>query len=118
MARLQPAPDRRPLITNHKSMTNQIQFVHIKNHEWMEEFITEKLQKLEKKYAWVTHAKVYFKVENTIPAKSNVCEIELSVPGPKIFAKSSAETFELSVSKTMAELDILLKKRKARLYQH
>jgi putative sigma-54 modulation protein len=99
-------------------MTNQIQFVHIKNHEWMETFIEEKLKKLENKYAWVQHAKVYFKVENAIPAESNICEVELSVPGSTVFAKSSADSFELSVNKVMAELDILLKKKKAKLYQH
>ncbi len=99
-------------------MTSQIQFLHMKNHEWMETFVEEKLQKLEKKYSWITHAKLFFKVENTPPPNNNICEIELSVPGPKLFVKASAETFELSVNKAVDELNKLLKKRKAKMYRH
>ncbi len=98
-------------------MTSQIQFVHIKNHEWMEAFVEDKLQKLSDKYAWITHANVYFKIEKSA-VDNNICEIELSVPGPKIFAKASTDGFEASVNKTIAELDRLLKKRKAKMYRH
>ncbi len=98
-------------------MTSQFQFLHMKNHEWMEEFVEDKLQKLGKRYAWITHANVYFKVEKSA-VDNNICEIELSVPGPKIFAKASTDSFEGSVSKTIGELDRLLKKRKAKMYQH
>ncbi len=84
----------------------------------MEEYVEEKLQKIADKFAWVTHAKVFFKVEKAAAVDNNICEIELSVPGPKIFAKASADSFESSVIKTVGELEKLLKKRKAKMYQH
>ena len=99
-------------------MTSNIQFLHMKNHEWMETFVQEKLSKLEKKYAWITQAKVFFKVDKAANTEQNICEIELSVPGPSVFAKASADSFESSVIKAVAELDKLLKKRKAKMYQH
>jgi len=89
----------------------------MKNHEWMVEFVEDKLQNLAEKYAWVTHAKVFFKVEKAA-VDNNICEIELSLPGPKIFAKANTDSFETAVNKTVAELDKLLKKRKAKMYKH
>ena len=97
-------------------MTTNIQFLHMKNHEWMETFVQEKLAKLEKKYNWITQAKVYFKVEKAANTDQNICEIELHVPGPPVFAKATADTFESSVLKTIADLDKILKKRKAKMY--
>ena len=78
----------------------------------------EKLEKLEKKFPWVNHANVFFKVEKGAVSDQNICEIELSVPGPKLFAKTSADTFEMSVLRTVETLDKLSKKRKAKMYQH
>ena len=99
-------------------MTVKYQFLHMKNHEWMEDFVLEKLEKLARKYPWANHANVFFKVDKAAVAEQNTCEIELSVPGPKLFAKTTADTFETSVIRTVETLGKLLKKRKAKMYQH
>ncbi len=95
-------------------MTINIQYVKIQTSESMSAYVTEKLQKLNKNYDWLIRADVFFKVENDSTEKGNICEIELSLPGPKIFAMSNEKNFEMAVKETISDLNIQLKKRKAR----
>ena len=41
-----------------------------------------------------------------------ICEIELSLPGPRVFASSKENNYELAVKNTISDLEIQLKKRK------
>ena len=42
-----------------------------------------------------------------------ICEMELSLAGPRIFASSNEKNYELAVKHTISDLDKQLKKRKA-----
>ena len=97
-------------------MTIHFQFVHGKNHEWMEQFIQERLDKLEKKYPWIIQAKVILKTDKGAAPDGHICEIELSVPGPQLFAKAQAASFEAAVAETIERLERLLEKKKAKMY--
>lgn len=92
-------------------MTLDFQFVKIPTSEALMLYTKEKLQKLAKKYSWVIHAEVFFKIENDV-THEKMCEMELSLPGPKIFASSKEKNFELAVKNTLSDLEIQLKKRK------
>lgn len=81
----------------------------------MNEFVEKELQKLADKYDWLISAEVTFKMENDIDGKGNICEIELSMPGPRIFAASTEATFEGAAKKTITDLDTQLEKRKAKM---
>ncbi|WP_346883549.1 ribosome-associated translation inhibitor RaiA [uncultured Algibacter sp.] len=94
-------------------MTINIQYVKIKASESLSKYVTRKLQKLDKNYDWLIRADVFFKVENDSSEKGNICEIELSLPGPKIFAMSNEKNFEVAVKETISDLSVQLKKRKA-----
>jgi len=93
-------------------MTINIQYVHMSRSEAMDIYVNKKLEKLGKKYDWVISAEVYFEKENDPSDKGKICKIELSLPGPRIFAVSNETTFENAVKQTIRDLEIQLKKRK------
>lgn len=99
-------------------MTINIQYVKMPTSEAMNEYVEKKLQKIAEKYEWLIRAEVSFKMENNVYGKGNICEMELSLPGPKIFATSTAETFEAAAKETIADIEKQLKKRKAKFTTH
>ncbi|MBW2938294.1 ribosome-associated translation inhibitor RaiA [Aureisphaera sp. CAU 1614] len=92
-------------------MTVDFQFVKIPVSEALKEYTTKKLQKIESKYNWVIHTEVFFKIENDALGEK-ICEMELSLPGPKIFASSKEKNFEMAVKETISDIQKQLKKRK------
>ena len=99
-------------------MTVNIQFVNVPTSDFLTESVTEKLNKLENKYNWVIGAKVYFKKEKNVAGKGSICEIDLSLPGPKLFASSVEKNFEIAIKNTISDLTRQLNKRKATFKQH
>jgi putative sigma-54 modulation protein len=99
-------------------MLINIQFIKTKGSEDLTQNVSKNLNKLSEKYDWLIKAEVYFKEGNDPTGKSKICEIELSVPGPRIFASSTEESFELAIKKTIFELEQQLKKRKAVFVAH
>ncbi|MGY8915822.1 MAG: HPF/RaiA family ribosome-associated protein [Flavobacteriales bacterium] len=91
-------------------MTINVQYVKMPTSEATTEFLTNKLNKLGDRYNWVISAQVYFKLENDPSEKGKICEIELSAPGPRIFAKSNEEHFEKAAVATLNDLERQLKK--------
>ncbi|QAA80939.1 ribosome-associated translation inhibitor RaiA [Aequorivita sp. H23M31] len=85
----------------------------------LEEFISEKLNKLENKYDFIISADVYFKKENSSnPELGKVCSVRLGTPGPTVFAEISSGTFEASIAKVITELRSQLQKRKEKMKLH
>src|SRR5690554_196168 len=99
-------------------MTVNIQFVKMPTSEAMSDYVEKRLQKLGLKYDWLIRADVSFKMENNVYGKGNICEIEISMPGPKIFASSKDATFEGAAKETILDLERQLKKRKAKMITH
>lgn len=93
-------------------MTINIQYVHMATSEAMNTYVTEKLEKLGKKYEWIIGAEVHFEVQADPKGKGKICKIELSLPGPRIFATSDEKNYELAVKETISDLEKQLKKRK------
>ena len=73
---------------------------------------------LEKQYVAVIDAGTQSIRATIIDLNGNICEIELSLPGPKIFASSKEKNFELAAKNTVADLTKQLKKRKATFNHH
>jgi len=93
-------------------MTINIQYVHMATSEAMDEYVTEKLEKLSKKFDWIISAEVHFSVEHNDKDKGKICKMELSLPGPRIFATSDEDNYEDAVKHTIKDLEKQLKKRK------
>jgi len=83
--------------------------------ERLEDFATEKLNKLGKKYDMVIRADVFFKQENTSSDETGmICNIRLSLPGPRIFAEASHDNFNSSVQESVKDLEKQLEKIKSK----
>jgi putative sigma-54 modulation protein len=93
-------------------MTINFQYVQMPNSEAMNELMTSKLNKLAKKFDFIIRADVFFKMENDPSGNGKICEIRLSVPGPRIFAKTDADDFEKAAAATIKDLESQLQKRK------
>lgn len=99
-------------------MEINIQFIKMQTSESMEAFVIKRLNKLAKHYDWIIKAQVAFKLENDPRNKGRICEIELSAPGPRLFASSVEDNFELATDQTIKDLEKQLKKRKAEMRPH
>lgn len=99
-------------------MTINIQFVKMPTSESMTQYVTKKLQKIATHYEWVIRADVAFKMENDATEKGHICDIELSLPGPKIFAVSNEKNYEMAVKESINDLRKQLKKRKAKMINY
>ncbi|MFH6603914.1 HPF/RaiA family ribosome-associated protein [Maribacter algicola] len=76
----------------------------------------EKLNKLLDKFDFIVRADVFFKTENTSAQnKGRICNIRLSLPGPRLFAEANHGSFEASIAEACNDLEIQLRKRKAKM---
>ena len=89
-----------------------IQFVNIPTSESLETYTQGKLENLEKKYEDIINVTVFFKRENSPKKLGRICEMKLSLAGPRIFASSNEKNYELAVKHTISDLEKQLKKRK------
>ena len=93
-------------------MTVNFQYVNTDVSETLSAFTEEKLEKLTEKFEFLISAQVYFKHDDNDYNAGKICNIELSLPGPRIFATSSKHDYELAVNETIKDLTRQLKKRK------
>ncbi|MEL6810326.1 MAG: ribosome-associated translation inhibitor RaiA [Bacteroidota bacterium] len=99
-------------------MNISIQYVKMPESDTLTQYCTARLEKLTKKYDWITQAQVFFKYEKEASGMDKICEIELSAPGPRIYASSKEKNFEMAVKETLSDLNKQLKKRKALFTRH
>jgi len=93
-------------------MTVNFQYVGVDVSDSLSVFTEEKLEKLFNRYEFLISASVHFKKDEKNHTEGKICNIELSLPGPRIFATSNERNFEVSVRETISDLERQLKKRK------
>ena len=93
-------------------MTINMQYVHMPESESLSEIVNRNLEKLAHKYQFIIRANVFFKLDNATNGINKICEIQLSLPGPRVIAKSTEDDFEKAAAKTVSDLERQLKKRK------
>ena len=93
-------------------MTVNIQYVGVDVSETLSNFAEEKLKKIFNRYEFLISAAVHFKQDENEHDIGKICNIELSLPGPRIFATSNERNFEVSVRETIKDLERQLEKRK------
>ncbi len=82
----------------------------------LEALATDKLKKLSDKNPKLIRADVFFKKENTSSKETGkICNIRLSVPGPRLFAESSHDSFEASIAESIDDLQRQLRKQKEKM---
>ncbi|WP_179352168.1 ribosome hibernation-promoting factor, HPF/YfiA family [Winogradskyella vidalii] len=93
-------------------MTVNFQYVNIDVSETLSALTEEKLEKLANKFEFLISAQVYFKQDEKDHEAGKICNIELSLPGPRIFATSNEKNYEMAMTETINDLTRQLKKRK------
>jgi len=96
-------------------MNINMQYVQMPESESLSEIVTRNLQKMSHKYQFVIRADVFFKLGQGNDGNNKICEIQLSAPGPRIFAKSIENNFEKAAAETISDLEQQLRKRKEKL---
>ncbi|QCW98966.1 ribosome-associated translation inhibitor RaiA [Aggregatimonas sangjinii] len=82
----------------------------------LEAFAKEKLDSLGEKYNMVIRADVFFKQENTSSDETGkICNIRLSLPGPRLFAEASHDNYQSAISEAVSDLERQLRKRKEKM---
>ncbi len=99
-------------------MVVNIQYQKMPTSLSLSELLLKKMERLGNKYQWVIKANVLFKEENDRTGEGKVCEIELSAPGPRLFAKSNTDNFEKSMAETINDLKRQLEKRQGVFIKH
>ena len=81
--------------------------------------LQKKINKLVNKYDFIVRADVYFEAENTSNDQTGrKTKIQLSAPGPRLYAEESKEKFEISLAEVINQLDRQLQKRKGKMKTH
>jgi len=99
-------------------MEINVQFVKMPTSDHMTAFARKKLERIAKRYDWILKADVFYKLVNDPKGKGKTCDIQLSLPGPRIFATSGDESFEAATDETIRDLEKQLKKRKSEMKPH
>lgn len=93
-------------------MNVNIRYVDVDVSETLNTFTEDKLSKLFDRYEFLVGATVRFKKDENNHDKGKICDMELSLPGPRIFATSDEAQYEVAVRETIKDLERQLKKRK------
>jgi putative sigma-54 modulation protein len=92
-----------------------INSVKFKTDKKLEEFISEKVQKLTTNYNDIIGSEVILKLENNENLENKVTEIRLMIPGNDLFAKKISKSFEESTDQAIDALKKQLIKHKDKL---
>ena len=95
-------------------MKVMINSVHFKADQKLEDFITQKVEKLCSKYNEVINAEVSLKLDNTDTPENKIADIRLVLRGDDLYASKQSKTFEESIDTSIDALKKQLEKYKGR----
>ncbi|MCX6251060.1 MAG: ribosome-associated translation inhibitor RaiA [Bacteroidetes bacterium] len=96
-------------------MNIKISAVHFKTDRKLEDFIRERMQKMQLFFEGVIDSEVILKLENTDSQGNKIVEIRLFVPGFDLFAKKQSWSFEESTDLAVEALRKQLVKHKEKI---
>ncbi len=93
-------------------MNITIQSVHFNASDRLEQFIHQKVGKLDQYYDGIMGAEVVLRLDKSDTLENKLSEISLNIPGSTLFAKKQSKTFEEAIDLTCEALRKQLVKRK------
>jgi len=99
-------------------MKVSINSVHFKTDKKLEDFIQDKVGKLNTFYEGVIGGEVTLKLESHDKVKMKVAEIRLMVKGYDLFARKESQTFEEATDVAVEALRRQLRKHKEKMRNH
>ncbi|MBI9060472.1 MAG: ribosome-associated translation inhibitor RaiA [Marinilabiliaceae bacterium] len=85
-------------------MNITIQSVRFTASEQLEQFIQQKMSKLDQFFDGIVSAEVILKLDKSDSTENKVAEISLNIPGGDLFAKKQTKSFEESVDSSVDAL--------------
>lgn len=89
--------------------------VHFKADKKLEDFITDKVSKLNQYFEGVISGEVTLKLDNNDKVKDKVAEVRLLIKGNDLFAKKSSKSFEDAIDQSVEALRKQVNKHKDKL---
>lgn len=96
-------------------MNITIQSVHFDAAEKLENFINQKVGKLDQFFEGILSAEVVLRLDKSESLDNKVVEVTLDLPGNNLFAKKQSKTFEEAVDLACDALKKQLVKRKEKI---
>ena len=93
-------------------MNMKIQSVGFKADKKLEDFINQKLTKLNKFDSNISDYNVILNIENSDPKANKVVDVKINVPGNELFASKQSNSFEAAVELVTDALKIQILKNK------
>lgn len=95
-------------------MKINLQTLKFKAKEELNNFVTEKVSKLERFDDKIMSADVTLFLDGASVPENKICEIRLIVPGYDDFVKKNAATFEEAISSSVDTLQKILRRKKSK----
>ncbi len=96
-------------------MNINISSLHFKADNDLENFIKEKLGKLNTFFDGIIESDVTLKFESASSKENKIAEIKVMIPGNDLFAKKQAKSFEEAIDNAVDALRKQLMKRKEKI---
>ena len=96
-------------------MRVKINSVHFKTDKKLDDFISEKIDKLTTMHDGILGSEVTLRVDNTVEPENKIAEIKLQVPGTDLFARKQSRSFEEAADIAVEALRRQLAKHKEKL---
>ncbi|QNF33153.1 ribosome-associated translation inhibitor RaiA [Adhaeribacter swui] len=99
-------------------MKLQINAVNFDARAELQDFVQQKINKLDTFYDRIVEGEVFLKLGNNNQIANKIVEVKLFVPGSTLFTKEEADTFETATDKAMDSMTRQLKKYKDKITAH
>ena len=99
-------------------MEIKIQSIHFDATEKLQACIEKKVAKLEKTYEDIQKVEVQLKVVKPATAMNKEVQLEVAVPGSKLFVEKVCDTFEEGIDLTVDAMKVQLTKFKEKMRNH
>jgi putative sigma-54 modulation protein len=96
-------------------MKVKINSVHFKADKKLEEFVNDKVGKLENYFEGVISTEVTLRLDKNLESGNKVAEIRMNIPGNDLFAKKQAGSFEQATDTAIEALKKQITKHKEKL---
>ncbi len=96
-------------------MNIKINAVKVNPNEQLENYINEKVKKLQQVNDRITNVEVILKTENIQNGENKITEIKVELPGGEFFARKQSDTFKDSVDQAIEAVRKQIQKHKEKL---
>lgn len=95
-----------------------IHSIHFNADRKLEDFINEKVNKLDQFYDHIIEGEVFLRLDKAETGENKVAEIKLKIPGNELFVKKQCKTFEEATDSAVEALRRQVRKYKGKIQAH